>query len=147
MTDPRGGWNSSSRAGDDRAISELPPEVGSAGQSVEEAFGERLLLVTSSDFERQRLLRFVTQLACADTPAVEAQRAAFIKAQKATAYSFEHGLRVLERALAIGRQADAMPAAEVRGRMEDVQSRPWDSPIFAKVKSWFDRNKQTEPAA
>ena len=32
----------------------------------------------ASEAERQRLLPFVTRLACADTPAVEAQRAAYI---------------------------------------------------------------------
>jgi hypothetical protein len=33
---------------------------------------------TANDTERQRLLPFVTRLACADTPEVEAKRAAFI---------------------------------------------------------------------
>jgi hypothetical protein len=84
----------------------------------------------------------VARLACADTPDVEAKRAAFIKAQNVTAYSFEHGLRVLEGALAIGRQADPMPALEVRSRMDEVQSRSLratslaDSPVFSKIKSW-----------
>ena len=62
----------------------------------------------STDTERQRLLPYVTRLACADTPAIEAKRAAFIKSKNVTAYSFEHGLKVLEEALAIGRQADAL---------------------------------------
>ena len=34
---------------------------------------------SASDADRQRLLPFVTRLACADTPEVEAKRAAFIK--------------------------------------------------------------------
>ena len=33
----------------------------------------------ASDAERQRILPFVTRLACADTRTVEAQRAAYIK--------------------------------------------------------------------
>src|SRR5918994_288600 len=44
---------------------------------------------SSNDTERQRLLRYVTRLACADTPAIEAKRAAFIKSKNVTAYSFE----------------------------------------------------------
>jgi hypothetical protein len=106
----------------------------------------------ANDAERQRLLPFVTRLACADTPEVEAKRAAFIRAHNVTAYSFEHGLRVLEGALAIGRKADAMPAADARRRLDEVQSRASratlaDSPVFSKVKSWFLPEKQTEPTA
>src|SRR5215207_263327 len=105
---------------------------------------------SATDAERQRLLPFVTRLACADSREVEAKRAAFIKAQNVTAYSFEHGLRVLEGALAIGWQADAMPAADVRIRMDGVQSRASrptslaDTPVFSKVKSWFEPKNQTE---
>ena len=107
----------------------------------------------ANDADRQRLLPFVTRLACADTREIEAMRAAFIKSQNVTAYSFEHGLRVLEGALAIGRQADAMPALEVRSRMDEVQSRSLrltslaDTPVFSKIKSWFERKPQTEPTA
>jgi hypothetical protein len=106
----------------------------------------------ATDAERQRLLPFVTRLACADTRAVEAQRAAYIKSKSVTAYSIEYGLKVLECALAIGRQADALGADEARTRFEQVQSRASsatsvaDSPIFAKVKSWLERSKQTELA-
>ena len=50
----------------------------------------------ASEAERQRLLPFVTRLACADTPAVEAQRAAYISSKRVTAYSFEGGLKVLK---------------------------------------------------
>jgi hypothetical protein len=108
---------------------------------------------SATDAERQRLLPFVTRLACADTREVEAKRAAFIKAQNVTAYSFEHGLRVLEGALAIGRQAHAMDADHVRSRMEDVQSRSSratslaDTPVFSKIKSWFEGKNETEPTA
>ena len=105
----------------------------------------------ADDGERQQLLPFVTRLACADTPAVEAKRAAFIKSQNVTAYSFEHGLRVLEGALAIGRQAGVMNASDVRSRMDGIQSRASRATSlansFAKIKSWFEPKKQTEPTA
>src|SRR5215207_1203702 len=78
---------------------------------------------SADDVERQQLLPYVTRLACADTRAVETKRAAFIKSQSVTAYSFEDGLRVLEGALAIGRQANAMTATDVRSRMDEVQFR------------------------
>jgi hypothetical protein len=106
----------------------------------------------ASEAERQRLLPFVTRLACADTPAVEAQRAAYISSKRVTAYSFEGGLKVLEGALAIGRQADTLGVDEVRTRLEKVQScassaaSVADSRIFAKIKSWLERKKLTEPA-
>ena len=76
---------------------------------------------SANDTERQRLLPFVTRLACADTPAIEAKRAAFINSKYVTRSSFEHGLRVLEDTLAIGRQADKA-AADARSRMDEVQS-------------------------
>ncbi|HKH28636.1 MAG TPA: hypothetical protein VKA61_09910, partial [Sphingomicrobium sp.] len=73
-------------------------------------------------------------------------------AKGVTAYSFEYGLQVLEGALAIGRQADTPGVDEARTRLEKVQSRASsaasvaDSPIFAKIKSWLERKKLTEPA-
>jgi hypothetical protein len=78
----------------------------------------------ASDAERQRLLPFVTRLACADTPAIELKRAAYIRSKSVTAYSFECGLKALEGALAIGRQADTLGVNEVTTRFEQVQSRP-----------------------
>jgi hypothetical protein len=77
---------------------------------------------TADDAQRQRLLPFVTRLACADTSAVEERRSAFIKSKSVTGHSFEYGLKVLEDALAIGRQADALGVDEVRTRLEKVQS-------------------------
>ena len=106
---------------------------------------------SATDAERQQLLPYVTRLACADTPAIEAKRAEFIKSQNMAAYSFEQGLKVLEGALAIGRQADTLAFDAVKTRMEDVRSRASkatsvaDSAIFANVKSWFEGKKQTEP--
>jgi hypothetical protein len=104
----------------------------------------------ATDSQRQRLLPFVTRLACADIAAVEAKRAAFIHSKKVANHSFEYGLKVLEEALAIGRQADPLGLAEVRTRLEKVQSRALrtkslpDAPVFALVKSWFERKKETE---
>jgi hypothetical protein len=106
----------------------------------------------NSDAERQRLLPFVTRLACADTPAVEARRAFFIRSKMVTTNSFEHGLRVLEEALAIGRQADGVAPVEARSRMDKVQaraSRPTslaNSPVFSKLKNWFEKKQHAEPA-
>src|SRR3954452_23839405 len=97
----------------------------------------------ASDAERQRLLPFVTRLACADNPAIELERAAYIRSKVATAHSFEYGLKVLEGALAIGWQANTLGFDEARTRLEKVQSRAssaasvTDSPIFAKIKSWL----------
>jgi hypothetical protein len=109
---------------------------------------------TANDADRQRLLRFVTRLACADTPEMEAQRAALIKSKQVYGHSFDYGLKVLEEALAIGRQAGApMAVVDARSRMDEVQSRALrptplsDSPVFAKIKSWFEPKEQTEPAA
>jgi hypothetical protein len=106
----------------------------------------------ANDEERQRLLPFVTRLACADAPEVEAQRAAFIKSRGAATYSFDYGLKVLEEALAIGRQADPIGPDDAKSRMEEVQARATrptsiaDSPVFSKVKSWFKPKKQIETA-
>src|ERR687885_2660271 len=69
---------------------------------------------SASDTERQRLLPFVTRLACADTPEIERQREAYIRARLPAAHltmrlvSIEKGIAVLEGALAIGRQADPL---------------------------------------
>ena len=98
---------------------------------------------TANDLERQQLVRFVTRLACADTPEVERERAAYIYARIARHHTFLEGLQVLEGALAIGRQAEDAAPQEVRTRMEGVQQSAMtesvaDSPSFAKVKRWFE---------
>ena len=77
----------------------------------------------ASDAERQQLLPFVTQLACADSPEVERARATYIHRHIARWSSFQEGLAVLEEALAIGRQANALELDTVRTRMEAVQGR------------------------
>ena len=97
----------------------------------------------ANDVERQQLIRFVTRLACADTPEVERERAAYIHARTARHHTFLEGLQILEGALAIGRQAEDAAPQEVRTRMEGVQRSAMtesvaDSPSFAKVKRWFE---------
>jgi hypothetical protein len=102
----------------------------------------------ANDDERQRLLPFVTRLACADTPAIEASREEYINCALSREITFHEGLRVLEGALAIGRQADALAPPEVKTRMDAVrmaataQSVP-DTPAFAKIKSWLGLPNET----
>jgi hypothetical protein len=97
----------------------------------------------ASDAERQQLLPSVTRLACADTPSVEREREAYIAARMRWRLPFREGLKVLEGALAIGRQASDLPTEEVRGRMEAVQQnapRPTseaDHILFSGFQGWF----------
>ena len=111
----------------------------------------------SFDEDRQRLLPYVTRLACADTPEIEKKRADYI-AQHTRIYSgayileMDRALEVLEGALAIGRQADFFSADEVQARMDAARPRapvavqtvrvaasepvPVGS-VLTKVKGWF----------
>ncbi len=112
-----------------------------------------LLNDEADDEERQRLLPFVTRLACADTVEVEHARAVYIALQMTGRMSFQSRLEVLEGALAIGRQADLFPPEEVRARMDAVQRRATtptsvpDTPFLAKIKGWFGTKGETEPAS
>jgi hypothetical protein len=105
-----------------------------------------------NDDERQRLLPFVTRLACADTSQAERERTAFIASRTAGRFTFEEGLKTLEGALAIGRPAEALTPDAVRTRMDLVQSRATlptsvaDSALFSKIKSWLLATKQAESA-
>jgi hypothetical protein len=107
----------------------------------------------ASDEERQRLLPFVTRLACADSPEVERARATYISWQTVRQFTFQDGLAVLEGALAIGRQADALGLDTVKTRMGAVRGRATtatsvaDRPRLSKIKGWFGAAKQSEPAA
>ena len=127
----------------------------------------------ANDEERQRLLPYVTRLACADTPAVEYEREAYIKSHTECDYGFydysiascfswqqalpfNRGLEILEGALAIGRQADPLGPDEVQTRMEAARAggralpraeeptSASDKPLFSKVKSWLTL-KEMEP--
>src|SRR3712207_4130182 len=53
----------------------------------------------AGDQERQRLLPYVTRLACADTPEVERERAAYIAQHTTGRMTFHKGLEVLEGVL------------------------------------------------
>ena len=77
----------------------------------------------AGDVERQRLLPFVTRLACADTPEVERARAAYIASQAGPFLTFEKGLKVLDGALAIGRHADPFAPDKVRTRLDAAAKR------------------------
>ena len=96
----------------------------------------------ATDKQRQRLLPFVTRLACADTEQVEWERETFIRARTGRWISFEEGLAVLEGALAIGRQADDLDIADVTGRMSTARSRAKpstsvpDMPLAPLLTSW-----------
>jgi hypothetical protein len=67
--------------------------------------------------DRQRLLPFVTRLACADSDEIEQQRQTYISSRMTRLMSLERGIEILEGALAIGRQADPIALPEVDERM------------------------------
>ncbi|MGU3539905.1 hypothetical protein [Methylobacterium sp. A54F] len=110
----------------------------------------------ASDAQRQRLLPFVTRLACADIPAVEARRAAFIRSHidldgpLPIHATFDEGIRVLEGALAIGRKADPLGLDDAQDRLDGARSaapppRPeavWSLP--AKLRAWLGQAAQSE---
>jgi len=104
----------------------------------------------SNDAERQHLLPFVTRLACADTSQVEWERAAYIASRTVGPVTLEEGLKTVEGALAIGRQAEALAPEAVKTRMDLVQGRATsptsvaDSAGFSKIKSWLLARKPTE---
>jgi hypothetical protein len=94
----------------------------------------------ATDRDRQRLLPYVTRLACADSPKIERAREAYINSRTRFHMTFDDGLEILEGALAIGRPAEPFAAEEVKVRMDAVRrgaTTPTvllDSPQFAKIK-------------
>lgn len=106
-----------------------------------------------SDEERQRLLPFVTRLACADTPEIEEQRAAYIQrahlnfdSRYPPLVSLDDGIRILEGALAIGRQADPLGLEDAADRMETARreaARHRREPklVSTKLKAWLGTSK------
>ena len=85
-----------------------------------------LLNDSVSDEERQRLLPYVTRLACAGTPEIERQRDAYIQAQMPKGrLSIEKGIEILEGALAIGRQAEPLMPEVARTRLEAMKGEAW----------------------
>jgi hypothetical protein len=102
----------------------------------------------ATDAQRQRLMPFVTRLACADTPEVELGRAHYIEFHInrstffAREFQFDEGLRALEGALAIGRQADPLGTDVAASRLDAVRSRATlvnkrSGSLPAKVKEWL----------
>jgi hypothetical protein len=102
---------------------------------------------TASDAQRQRLLPFVTRLACADTTEIECKRASYISSQTADHYTFEKGLSILEHALVIGRKAEAVPSDAVK-RLLAVQTSAATATsvpeLFAAMKSWFAKKNPAQ---
>jgi hypothetical protein len=108
----------------------------------------------ASDRDRQRLLPYVTRLACADTPEVERKRATHIyRRTHGYAYGlpFEASLEVLEEALALGRAANPFASDEVQTRLDVARAtaktspRAPDRPVWSKVKTWLVKG-EVEPA-
>jgi hypothetical protein len=113
----------------------------------------------ATDEERRRLLPFVTRLACADSRAVELERARYIdrhlNVDRMTRdpFSFEKGLAILEGALAIGRQADPLGVDAAASRLDAarVQDRPGKknaaSFLPAAMRAWLGLGAATEAEA
>ena len=98
---------------------------------------------SANDSDRQKLLRFVTRLACADAPEIEKKRAAYIEKHLQTCHSFDERLQVLEGALMLGRQADTLAPARVLARMQNAQeARAAGRTLY----DLFTRKKQQQPA-
>lgn len=102
----------------------------------------------ATDAQRQRLMPFVTRLACADNPTIERERANYINARAGIdpfcilPLDFDRALGVLEGALAIGRQADQLGLDEAADRLNAargpvVPKRNRVDLLSAKVKGWF----------
>ena len=109
----------------------------------------------ATDAQRQRLLPYVTRLACADSPEVERERQAHIDRHVRRDYvdlPFERGLAILDGALAIGRRAEDLDPVELGSRLDAARSLAAEpsparaQPFFARVRQWL-RRKEAEPVA
>lgn len=114
----------------------------------------------ATDVQRQRLMPFVTRLACADTPEIERERARYIGAclevdqffpTKPFQFDFDGGLAVLEGALKIGRQADPLGLDEAAKRLDAARApaipkRNRVNLLSAKMKVWFGLQQALENA-
>ena len=111
----------------------------------------------ATDAQRQSLMPFVTRLACADTPAVERERARYIDTHSNQSgfftreFQFDEELRVLEGALAIGRQADPLGVEEAASRLDAARAPTEPTKkrtgfLPAKVKSWLGLPQALESA-
>lgn len=102
----------------------------------------------ATDAQRQRLMPFVTRLACADTPEIERERTRYISKRLEFdpflpgTINFDRALGVLEGALAIGRQADQLGLDEAADRLNAARGPAVPQInrvglLSAKVKVWF----------
>ncbi len=109
----------------------------------------------ATDQERQRLLPFVTRLACADSRQVELERARYIDSRVGDgrmhwdSSTFEKGLATLQGALEIGREADPLgmdlavsrlDAARAQDRLRKKHTRS----LPAAMKAWLGLGKTIE---
>ena len=116
---------------------------------------------SATDAQRQRLMPFVTRLACADTDEVERERERYIDAYLTREnlfspalylFGFSEGLAALEGALAIGRQADPLGTEEAAGRLDTVRASAKPAKkrlgglLPAKLKGWLGLPQVLESA-
>src|SRR3954463_2936349 len=91
--------------------------------------------------ERQRLLPYVTRLACADTGEIEQQRETYISSRMTPLTSVRRGIEILEGALAIGREAEPLELPVVEARMSAVKAKARtgppqpEKPLLATIKN------------
>ncbi|WP_456684451.1 hypothetical protein [Bradyrhizobium sp. P5_C11_2] len=109
----------------------------------------------ATDTQRWRLMPFVTRLACADTPEIERERASYISTQMdpdpylPRPSQFDKALRVLEGALAIGRQADPLGLDEAASRLDAARgpgtpAKKRTDFLAAKVEGWLGLQQAPE---
>jgi hypothetical protein len=98
----------------------------------------------AKDAGRQRLLCFVTRLACADTDEIEQQRQTYISSRVTPFMSLDRGIEILEGALAIGRQADPVASPTLEERMSAAKAEgsaaasKTDKPLWGNMKTLLD---------
>ena len=91
--------------------------------------------------DRQRLLPYVTRLACADSNEIEQQRQTYISSRVPRYMSLDRGIEILEGALAIGRQADPIASPMLEERMSAAKQKgnaaraKTDEPLLATIKN------------
>lgn len=109
----------------------------------------------ATDTQRQRLMPFVTRLACTDTPAVERERTRYISKRLRYdpflpgTFHFDRALGVLEGALAIGRQADPLGLDVAASRLQAARglaTPPKRGVSFfqTKIREWLGLSQALE---
>ena len=93
----------------------------------------------AKEADRQRLLPYVTRLACADTDEIEQQRESYISCKMAPFTPMTRGIQILEGALAIGRRAEPLEQLVVESRMLAVKEKASitskaNKPLLATIK-------------